>query len=252
MKPILSIVTVVYNNASQIEKTIQSVINQTFERIEYIIIDGQSTDGTLEIVEKYKNYIIIKSEPDDGLYDAMNKGMQIANGEYLLFLNSGDFLSDPEIITHYFKRHNNEDIIYGDVNLLGKTGNMIGTRSELSTRKLPKNLNWGHMGYGMVVCHQGFIARRRLCPTYNLRYKCSADIDWIISILKNTSSTRYVNRSLSDYSIGGLSIKYQKVCLKERFHIYLRHYGVLLATYFQIVILIRAILHKLRRGKFEY
>src|SRR4051812_1110497 len=97
--PVLSVITVVYNNVSHIERTLLSVLDQTYPHIEYIVIDGASTDGTLVIIEKYKDRIAkLISEPDKGIYDAMNKGLAIATGDYVLFMNSGDEIYARETV----------------------------------------------------------------------------------------------------------------------------------------------------------
>src|SRR5215217_1386671 len=93
-QPVLSVITVVYNNVKDIERTMLSVLGQTYKAIEYIVIDGQSTDGTLQVVEKYKSSLAkIISEKDKGIYDAMNKGISLATGNYIIFMNSGDEFS---------------------------------------------------------------------------------------------------------------------------------------------------------------
>ena len=115
-KNIISIVTVTYNSVHNIEETILSVINQTYQNIEYIIIDGGSVDGTMNIVKKYKNSIdYIVSEKDNGIYDAMNKGIQIASGKWINFLNSGDTFYNKKVIENIsFKNYENHVIIYGN------------------------------------------------------------------------------------------------------------------------------------------
>ncbi|MBQ4405981.1 MAG: glycosyltransferase [Bacteroidales bacterium] len=113
----ITIVTVCYNAASEIEKTIQSVVNQTYPEIEYIIVDGQSTDGTMDIVSKYRDKIaIVVSEPDRGIYDAMNKGIKIATGEWINFMNAGDVFCDNNVLECIFSQEYGENIsfIYSD------------------------------------------------------------------------------------------------------------------------------------------
>ncbi|WP_370526631.1 glycosyltransferase [Pedobacter sp. HDW13] len=101
--PKLTVITIVYNNVRDIERTLKSVLNQTYKKIEYIVIDGASTDGTLQVVEQYKNQVSkIVSEPDKGIYDAMNKGLAIATGDYVLFMNSGDELYDQHTVEDVF------------------------------------------------------------------------------------------------------------------------------------------------------
>lgn len=117
-KPLISIITVVYNGEKYLEETIQSVINQTYENVEYIIIDGGSTDGTLEIIKKYEDKIDYwVSEKDGGIYDAMNKGIDVATGEWLNFMNAGDSFYSNQTLMEVFNNKNYElyNILYGDV-----------------------------------------------------------------------------------------------------------------------------------------
>src|ERR1700748_1301528 len=110
-KPTLSVITIVYNNARDIERTILSVVNQTWPNIEYIMVDGLSTDGTLEIINKYKNRIAkLISEKDEGIYDAMNKGLALASGDYVLFMNSGDEIYAPDTAANVFASADGADI----------------------------------------------------------------------------------------------------------------------------------------------
>ncbi|HDY89306.1 MAG TPA: glycosyltransferase, partial [bacterium] len=120
----LSIITVTYNAEACLEKTIQSVINQTYKNIEYIIIDGGSSDKTLSIIKKYKKYIkYCISEPDKGIYDAMNKGIKIAKGDYINFLNAGDFYYENNVLSYLFDNLDKSvDLLYGDSYLIDQNG----------------------------------------------------------------------------------------------------------------------------------
>lgn len=110
----ISIITVCFNAVGVIEKTILSVISQTYNDVEYIIIDGGSTDGTLDIVKKYENYIAYWiSEPDSGIYNAMNKGVKYATGLYCNFMNAGDFFINEKVLENIFTSNRNEDLISG-------------------------------------------------------------------------------------------------------------------------------------------
>ena len=114
----ITIITVCYNAVNVLEKTICSVLNQSYKNIEYIIIDGKSTDGTLNIIKKYDTYITRwTSEPDKGIFDAMNKGVSYSHGNWVLFLNSGDYLCDEFVISRCFEncQYNDCSVIYGDV-----------------------------------------------------------------------------------------------------------------------------------------
>lgn len=227
MTPQLSIITVVYNGKEHIAPTIESVIGQNFDRIDYIIIDGSSNDGTLEIIESYKvKYPIhLLSEPDRGIYDAMNKGLNIAKGEYVLFLNAGDELASSDILSTIFKDSTNADIYYGETNILNTDRRIIGTRTELTSRKLPAQLKKKDFLNGQVVSHQSFMPKRALCELYNLKYKCSADIDWMLKIISNSKRIVNVNQPVSNYLQGGISDRLLLRCWWERFSILLRHFN---------------------------
>jgi glycosyltransferase involved in cell wall biosynthesis len=251
-EPLISVITVVFNNKDHIEKTILSIAAQTFKNYEHIIIDGASTDGTLDIINKYKSrlgYFI--SEPDKGIYDAMNKGIKAAKGKYLWFMNSGDLIESPETMQAIFSEEQDADVYYGETLLMDESGKIIGTRSEKSTRKLPRQLKAGDMKYGMVVSHQSIIVKRSIAPEYNLEYRCSADIDWVITSLKRSKKIINCHRILSKYLIGGFSIKNQRKSWNERYQIYCKQYGLLLSWWAHTVIIIRAIWYK-AMGKDNY
>lgn len=247
--PIISIITVVFNSKNLIEKTIQSVINQPYEEKELIIIDGGSSDGTVDIIKKYQEKISFwKSEPDKGLYDAMNKGLLAANGDYVIFINSGDVLEKNILSKIFFRRGTDVDVFYGETNLVNEKGELLGTRSKLTTRKLPKVLTWKKLKYGMVVCHQSIFVKRAIAPLYELNYRCSADLEWVIQSLKRSAKIENTNLIISNYLVGGFSSSNQKRCIKERFKIYIKHYGVLDSLWIHTFIIFRAIFHKITNG----
>ncbi len=172
--PKISIITIVYNGSNTLEKTIQSVINQNYKNFEYIIIDGNSTDGTQQIIEKYSHQITYWiSEKDKGLYDAMNKGLVRATGDYVWFINSGDQIPTSTTITEIFQNSKEPyaDIYYGDTTMIDLNGKIIGERRLTP----PKNLTANHFKQGMLVSHQSFIAKRSITRLYNTRFRFSAD-----------------------------------------------------------------------------
>lgn len=247
--PVISIITVVFNSEKLIEKTIQSIINQDYPKKELVIIDGGSKDGTLEIIKRYQNKIsYFLSEPDKGIYDAMNKGLKAATGEFVIFINSGDLLEDQVLSKIFSKFDASVDVFYGETNLIDEEGKVLGTRSKLSTRKLPLQMTWQDMKYGMVVSHQSIIVRRNLAPLYNLVYKCSSDIDWVITCLKKSQKIENTKLVISRYLIGGFSIKQKRRCFNERYTVYTKHYGFLNSLWIHTYILVRALFHKVRKG----
>ena len=225
--PIFSIITVTYNAGKVLENTILSVISQTYRNVEYIIVDGASKDNTLEIIGKYSKYISkMVSEPDKGLYDAMNKGIGMATGDYLCFLNAGDKFHDKETlqqIAETLKNKDLPDVIYGETAIVDEVGNFLHMR-RLST---PEHLNWRSFKQGMLVCHQAFLAKRELTlkHPYDMHYRFSADFDWCIRIMKEAKCLHNTRLTLIDYQNEGMTTRNHKASLKERFRIMVKHYG---------------------------
>ena len=225
--PKFSIITVTYNAGKVLEDTIQSVVFQTYRNVEYIIVDGGSTDNTLDVVHKYQERICkVISEPDKGLYDAMNKGIRMATGDYLCFLNAGDELHENETlqkIVYTLKGKELPDVIYGETAIIDEEGHFLHMR-RLST---PEHLHWKSFKEGMLVCHQAFFARRELALAnpYDLRYRFSADFDWCIRIMKQSKNLHNTHLTLIDYLNEGMTTQNHKASLKERFRIMTKHYG---------------------------
>lgn len=251
-KPFVSIITIVYNGESVLEGTIQSVLRQQADAYEYLIIDGGSKDGTVDLIRTYEDRIDYWiSEPDKGIYDAMNKGLEAATGDYVWFMNAGDHIHGTQVFEKLFADVKDADVYYGEANFVTEDRQVIGTRSAISTRKLPEALTWKDMLYGMAVCHQSFIARRSLCNVYDTQYRCSADINWVIEVLKRSTVIVNTHLVLSDYLVGGFSVQQQKLAWKERFHIYTRHYGLLKNLMATGYIIVRHLLHRMG-GKKNY
>lgn len=225
--PKFSIITVTYNAGKVLEDTIQSVVFQTYRNVEYIIVDGGSTDNTLDVVHKYQERISkVISEPDKGLYDAMNKGIRMATGDYLCFLNAGDELHENETlqnIVYTLKGKELPDVIYGETAIVDEEGHFLHMR-RLST---PEHLHWKSFKEGMLVCHQAFLTRRELALAnpYDLRYRFSADFDWCIRIMKQSKNLHNTHLTLIDYLNEGMTTQNHKASLKERFRIMTKHYG---------------------------
>lgn len=233
--PVISIITVVYNDVIHIEGTIRSVLEQSYSNIEYLIIDGASKDGTLDLIQKYASKISrLISEPDKGIYDAMNKGLALASGDYVLFLNSGDRLYHPGLFTQIFNELGDSfpDVIYGETMIVAEDGTEIGLRRL----KAPEILSWKSLQNGMVVCHQSFLAKRALAPVYDARYRLSADFEWMLSILKKAGSIHNTHQIVAAFLDGGTSKNNIIKSLKERFRIMSEHYGFF-STLFQHVLI---------------
>jgi glycosyltransferase involved in cell wall biosynthesis len=222
--PLISVITVVYNGEDHIARTIESVIGQTYKQIEYIIIDGKSTDLTLDVIAGFEGVDLLLSEPDSGLYDAMNKGLKAASGAYVWFLNTGDQIYSKDTVELMVAGLEGlPDIIYGGTMIIDENQNEIGDR-RLSP---PDKLTWRSFRQGMVVCHQSLIVKRELAPAYNLTYRLSSDIDWAIRAAKNADRTHNTRMILSRFLEGGLTEHNIKAGLKERFKIMRGFYGLI-------------------------
>jgi len=241
-QPKISIITVVYNDAKNIEKTILSVLGQSFRNIEYIIIDGGSTDGTVEIIKKYsRNLGYSISEKDKGIYDAMNKGLNAAAGDYVLFLNSGDtFYENNSLGKIPFHKYPNADIFYGETIILDEGGNQLGLRRK----KLPQNLSWKHFKRGMIVCHQSILVKKEIAPEYDLKYAYTSDIDWVITSLKASKQTIFTHSVISNFTQGGFSGNNLKKSWIDRFIILKKNFGMCQCILSHIVFIFENILLK--------
>lgn len=225
--PKITVITVTYNAEEVLEDTIQSVISQTYHHVEYILVDGASTDHTLDIANQYRDRIHqIISEPDKGLYDAMNKGISLATGDYLCFLNAGDSFHEDDTLQQAVHTINeNEplpDVIYGETAIVDKKGHFLRMR-RLSA---PQKLTWKSFKQGMLVCHQAFWVRHTLIEPYNLQYRFSADFDWCIRMVKKARTLHNTHLTLIDYQEEGMTTRNHKASLRERFRIMAHHYGI--------------------------
>ena len=203
LTPKFSVITVCRNAQAVIEDTIQSVISQTYHHVEYIVIDGASNDRTMSIVNRYRERIsVVVSEPDRGLYDAMNKGIRLATGDYLCFLNAGDSFHEDDTLlrmAHSIHEPQLPDVLYGETELVDREGHFLRMR-RLS---VPDALTWKSFRQGMLVCHQAFFARRDRVVPYDLRYRYSADFDWCIRVMKQSQVLHNTRLTLIDYLADG-------------------------------------------------
>jgi glycosyltransferase involved in cell wall biosynthesis len=222
--PTLSVITIVYNNVRDIERTMLSVLNQTYPNIEYIIVDGLSTDGTVEVINRYKNKIAkLISEKDEGIYDAMNKGLTAASGDYVLFMNSGDEFYSKDTVSTVFATVGDADIYYGETEMIDDKGRSLGQRRH----KAPKKFTWRSFKYGMSVSHQAIYIRRSLTGPFDRKYQLSSDIDWILRAAKKAKKIVNVNQYVAKYLVGGMSKTKHRQSLMERFDIMKRYYGLI-------------------------
>ncbi len=220
--PKISIITVCYNAEIYIAKTIESVLSQTYSNYEYIIVDGGSSDKTLSILENYKSKIDkLISEPDNGLYYAMNKGIKLAQSEYIIFINAGDTFHASTTLENLFSSCRNSDVIYGDT-LITDENWKVKRKRRL---RPPAKLKYTDFNKGMLVSHQAFVAKRSLAPYFDTNYRYSADFNWCVEILKRAETICNASIPIAHFMAGGQTSKTILPGLKERFSIMLRHYG---------------------------
>ena len=208
MKPILSIITVCFNSEKYIKRCIESVLQSTNNDVEYIIIDGASTDRTLDIINQYRRTQNIKlvTEKDNGIYDAMNKGIRNANGEYVYFLNSDDYLL-PTALSQILDSINNNpkaDCIYG--NVIVTEEDERGIEQKVKIWYGDKNLD--NLNYGMICSHQAFICKRSTIMKYDGFYtglRIAADWDLVLRLYKGQCEFQYVDITMASFSRGGVS-----------------------------------------------
>lgn len=179
LNPKISIITVIYNAEEVLEKTLLSVFKQTYKNIEVIVIDGGSTDETLHIINKYNDSIdIFLSERDDGIYDAMNKGMDLATGDFITFLNADDeYYSETTVEELFSDIDEKTDVVYGDHISILNGKESYRTAKDFTEVGLLTNLT-------SIFCHQAFFIRKPITPRYNTDYSLKGELDWYFNILK--------------------------------------------------------------------
>lgn len=222
----LSVITITYNAEKTLERTLKSVHEQTYENIEHIIIDGKSTDNTLDLIRKYGNEKMRWiSEPDKGIYDAMNKGIAMAKGDYICFINAGDTFCATNTVESIFYSANSlsklPDIIYGETAIV----DINSTFLHIRRLKAPESLTWKSFKKGMLVCHQAFIVRKELVEEYNTEYRFSSDVDWCIRMMKKSNIIHNTKEILINYLNEGVTTANRKKSLIERYKIMANHYG---------------------------
>lgn len=224
--PLFSIITVCYNAGSTISPTLESVRSQTCDLYEHLIIDGASTDDTLSLVSEGATPMQkVVSAPDKGIYDAMNKGLDMAAGEYVIFLNAGDAFHSPDTlqkIADTVMNHDFPGIVYGQTLLVDSERRPLGPRHL----QAPENLTLNDFAGGMVVCHQAFVALRRLTGPYNLKWRFSADYEWCIHVLQHSRNNVMLPGTMIDYLHEGMTTRNRRRSLVERFKIMSYYFGL--------------------------
>ena len=240
-----SVVTITYNAEAVLQRTLQSVLHQTYEDVEHLIIDGASTDGTLSMINQYKaesdaveeggHKVIVRSEPDDGIYHAMNKGLTQASGDYIIYMNAGDtFPQDTTLEEIVHRCRLNElpsdelpAVLYGNTDIVDAEGNYLYPRRL----QPPQKLTWRSFRQGMLVCHQAFYARTDIAKNlqYDTQYKYSADVDWCIRVMREADRLslplQNIGMVVANYMEQGMTTRHHRESLRERYKVMANHYG---------------------------
>lgn len=250
----ITVATVTWNAAAVLQRTLDSVAEQDYPHVQHVVVDGNSTDNTLTLLRQYqeresteeaeRHEIVVLSELDKGLYDAMNKAIDLAEGDYILFLNAGDRFHSHRVLSQVAAAAEGEPaVIYGDTDIVDDEGRFLRKRHL----RPPKNLTWKSFKHGMLVCHQAFFARTDIAKNnpYNLKYRFSADYDWCIRVMKEGQALNLpmVNADIvvADYLDGGMTVKNHRRSLMERLRVMASHYGWITAIGMHISFVFRAL-----------
>lgn len=256
-----SVITCTYNAAAELPRTLKSVAEQTYPHVEHLLVDGLSADNTRQLIDQYVVHmaqteslhtIKVKAETDAGLYDAMNKGIEMATGTYLVFINAGDVFPSSQTLETVANAVGEAEtlpaVLYGDTNIVDADGRFLRHR-----RPVPRQgLSWRSFSRGMLVCHQAFYALTSLAKQtpYNLAYRFSADVDWCIRVMKAGKASdlpmKNVQAVVANYLDGGMTVKNHRASLKERFAVMRTHYGLPLTLAMHAWFVLRAVGKKLK------
>ena len=259
----ITYVTITYNAAKVLQRTLDSVLQQDYPDIVHLIIDGASTDDTLKLVDDYiarsnaagnGHRIQVTSEPDKGIYDAMNKGLRSLDGDYVCFLNAGDFLPSPDTVSKIAEAATNTHhpspntqlpaVMYGDTDIVDGEGRFLHHR-RLSP---PEHLTWKSFRQGMLVCHQAFYARTdfAIATPYDMQYRYSADVDWCIRVMKAAEKENIpllnLKMVVANYTEEGQTTLHHRESLCERYKVMEHHYGRIQTCLLHVWFVIRALL----------
>lgn len=225
---LFSIITVTYNAEKTLPYTLESIKSQTLQDFEYVLIDGASSDETVALVvdAPFPDKRIF-SGPDEGLYDAMNRGLQLSRGDYVIFLNAGDSFPSADTLQTYADAiaaaPTKPGMVYGQTVIINADRQPVGERHL----RAPEHLTAQSFADGMLVCHQAMAVCRDIAPTYDLRYRFSSDYDWSVRVLKRSKLNVYTGTVTALYLEEGLTTENHRESLRERFKIMKYHYGYL-------------------------
>ena len=242
----ITYVTITFNAAKVLQRTLDSVLQQDYPNIVHLIIDGASTDDTLKLVDDYiarsnaaenGHQVQVTSEPDKGIYDAMNKGLRSLDGDYVCYLNAGDFLPSPDTVSKivatltsspsYLLTSQLPAVVYGDTDIVDGEGRFLRHRRLAP----PEHLTWKSFKQGMLVCHQAFYARTdfAIATPYNMQYRYSADVDWCIRVMKAAEKENVpllnLKMVVANYTEEGQTTLHHRESLWERYRVMEHHYG---------------------------
>ena len=260
----ITYVTITFNAAKVLQRTLDSVLQQDYPNIVHLIIDGASTDDTLRLVDDYiarsnaaenGHRIQVTSEPDKGIYDAMNKGLRSLDGDYVCFLNAGDFLPTPDTVSRIAEAITNTQspspntsqlpaVVYGNTDIVDGEGRFLHHR-RLSP---PENLTWKSFKQGMLVCHQAFYARTdfAIATPYDMQYRYSADVDWCIRVMKAAEKENIpllnLKMVVANYTEEGQTTLHHRESLWERYRVMEHHYGRVQTCLLHLWFVVRALL----------
>ena len=236
----ITYVTITYNAAKVLQRTLDSVLQQDYPNIVHLIVDGASTDDTLKLVDDYiarsnaagnGHQVQVTSEPDKGIYDAMNKGLRALDGDYVCFLNAGDFLPAPDTASKIAQQAAAAGglpaVLYGDTDIVDGEGRFLHHRRLAP----PEDLTWKSFKQGMLVCHQAFYARTdfAIATPYDMQYRYSADVDWCIRVMKAAEKENVpllnLHMVVANYTEEGQTTLHHRESLWERYRVMEHHFG---------------------------
>ena len=243
----ITYITITYNAAPVLQRTLDSVLCQDYPDIVHLIIDGASTDGTLQMVNDYiersnaadnGHQVQVTSEPDKGIYNAMNKGLRSLDGDYVCFLNAGDFLPAADTVSRIVAKAEANSplstlnsqlpaVLYGDTDIVDGEGRFLHHRRLAP----PEELSWKSFRQGMLVCHQAFYARAdfAIATPYDEQYRYSADVDWCIRVRKEADRLALplqdIGMVVANYLEEGETTRHHRESLRERYRVMAKHYG---------------------------